>query len=70
MRPKIYITQPVAPSAVERLRAIGDVEMNPDTLHKVTKDELLARVPELDILFCLRTTGSTKTSSRRESGSS
>ena len=53
MRPKIYITQPVAPSAVERLRAIGDVEMNPDTLHKVTKDELLARVPELDILFCL-----------------
>jgi len=52
-RAKIYITQPVAPSAVERLRAIADVELNPDTLHKVTRDELLARVPQLDVLFCL-----------------
>ena len=40
MRPKIFITQPVAASAIERLRAIGDVEVNPDTLHKVTKPEL------------------------------
>ncbi len=53
MRPKIYITQPVAASAIERLRAIADVELNPDTLHKVTKDELLARMPQLDVLFCL-----------------
>jgi glyoxylate reductase len=53
MRPKIYVTQPVAASAIERLRAIGDVELNPDTLHKVTKSELLEKVPELDILFCL-----------------
>lgn len=53
MRPKIYITQPVAASAIERLRAIADVEVNPDTLHKVTKDELLARIPQLDILYCL-----------------
>ena len=52
-RPRIYITQPVAPSAIERLRAVADVEVNPDTLHKVTKDELLARMPQLDILFCL-----------------
>jgi len=52
-RPKIYITQPVAASAIERLRAIADVEVNPDTLHKVTKDELLARIPQLDILYCL-----------------
>ena len=52
-RPRIYITQPVAPGAVERLRAIGDVELNPDTLHKVTKDELLARISQLDVLFCL-----------------
>src|SRR4030095_16078748 len=53
MRPKIYITQPVAPSAIERLRAIADVEVNPDTLHKVTKEELLEEVTHLDILFCL-----------------
>ncbi len=53
MRPKIFITQPVAQSAIERLRAVADVELNPDTLHKVTKSELLERMPHLDILFCL-----------------
>jgi len=53
MRPRIFITQPVAESAIERLRAIADVELNPDSLHIVTKDELLAKVPDLDILFCL-----------------
>lgn len=53
MRPRIFITQPVADSAIARLRAVADVELNPDTLHKVTKDELLAKVPQLDILFCL-----------------
>ncbi|MGH8660190.1 MAG: 2-hydroxyacid dehydrogenase [Burkholderiales bacterium] len=53
MRPKIYITQPVAASAIERLRAVADVEMNPDTLHIATKSELLERLPGLDVLFCL-----------------
>src|SRR5512134_9683 len=53
MRPRVFITQPVADSAVARLRAVADVEMNPDTLHIATKDELLARLPGLDILFCL-----------------
>lgn len=53
MRPKIFITQPVAESAIERLRAVADVELNPNTLHKVTKSELLEKVPHLDILFCL-----------------
>jgi glyoxylate reductase len=53
MQPRIFITQPVAESALSRLRAVADVEMNPDTLHIVTKDELLAKVPGLDILFCL-----------------
>jgi len=53
MKPKIFITQPVGASAIERLRAIADVEVNPDTLHKVTKDELLAKIPQLDIIYCL-----------------
>ncbi|MCC7484777.1 MAG: D-glycerate dehydrogenase [Burkholderiales bacterium] len=53
MRPRIYITQPVAASAVERLRAVAEVEMNPDTLHIVTKQELLAAVKDRDVLFCL-----------------
>lgn len=52
-KPRIYITQPVGRSAIERLRAVADVEINPDTLHKVTKEELLARAPDLDILYCL-----------------
>jgi glyoxylate reductase len=53
MRPRIFVTQPVAESAIERLRAVADVELNPDPLHIVTKDELLAAVRDLDILFCL-----------------
>ncbi len=53
MRPKIFITQPVAASAIERLRAVADVELNPDSLHIITKSELLDKVPRLDILFCL-----------------
>jgi glyoxylate reductase len=53
MRPRIYITQPVAESAIQRLRAVADVELNPDSLHIATKDELLEKVPQLDILFCL-----------------
>jgi glyoxylate reductase len=52
-KPRIFITQPVGASAIARLRAVADVEVNPDTLHKVTKDELLAKVPDLDILYCL-----------------
>jgi len=53
MRPRIFITQPVAASAIERLRAVADVELNPDSLHIVTKSELLEKVPSLDILYCL-----------------
>src|SRR4030066_153285 len=53
MRPRIFITQPVAESAIARLRAVADVEVNPATLHIVTKTELLEKLPGLDILFCL-----------------
>jgi len=53
MRPRIFITQPVAASAIERLRAVADVELNSDSLHIATKSELLEKVPRLDILFCL-----------------
>jgi len=53
MRPRIYVTQPVAESALARLRAMADVDLNPDTLHIVTKDELLAAARGHDVLFCL-----------------
>jgi glyoxylate reductase len=53
MKPRIFITQPVAPSAIERLRTVAEVDLNPNSLHIITKEELLAKVPGLDILFCL-----------------
>jgi glyoxylate reductase len=53
MRPRIFVTQPVAESALERLRAVAEVELNPDSLHIVTQSELLAAVRDRDILFCL-----------------
>jgi len=53
LRASVFITQPVAHSAIERLRSIADVEWNPDPMHTLTKDELCAGVREHDILFCL-----------------
>lgn len=53
MRPRVYITQPVSPSAVARLRAVAEVTMNPDMLHIATKDELIAAAKSHDIIFCL-----------------
>lgn len=52
-RPRIYITQPVAQSAIDRLKAVADVRWNPDPLHIMTQAELVAAVRDNDILFCL-----------------
>jgi glyoxylate reductase len=52
-RPRIFITQPVAQSAIERLKNIAEVEFNPDSVHIPGKDEMLAAVRTHDILFCL-----------------
>ena len=53
MRARIYLTQPVAASAMARLRAVADVTLNADPLHIVTRDELLTAAREHDIIFCL-----------------
>jgi glyoxylate reductase len=53
MRPRVFITQPVAQSAIERLRSMAEVAWNPDPVHIMTQDELRAVVRENDILFCL-----------------
>lgn len=53
MRSKVFITQPVAASAIERLRGVAHVELNPDPVHIMTKDELRSAVGSSDILFCL-----------------
>jgi glyoxylate reductase len=52
-RPRIFITQPVAPSAIERLKKVAAVEINSDSAHIPSKDEMIAAVRRNDILFCL-----------------
>ena len=52
-RSRAYITQPVAASAIARLREVAEVTLNPDPLHIPGKDELLAAVRDHDVLFCL-----------------
>ena len=53
MRPRIFVTQPIAASALERLRAVADVEVNPDGSRVPSKDVILAGARRCDILFAL-----------------
>lgn len=53
MRLKVYLTQPVADSAIERLRAATELTLNADPLHIATRDELVAAARANDVLFCL-----------------
>jgi len=52
-RPKVFVTQPVTPSALERLRAVAEVTCHPDARKILAKDALVAAVRRHDILFCL-----------------
>jgi glyoxylate reductase len=52
-RPRIFITQPIAESAVKRLRALGSVKIFPDDSRIMPKPKLIAAVKKADILFCL-----------------
>jgi glyoxylate reductase len=52
-RPRIFVTQPVAESAIERLRAVGSVKTFPDDSRIIPKTKLIAAVKKCDILFCL-----------------
>ena len=52
-RPRIFVTQPVAKSAVARLRQIAAVTVNPDASRIIPRPALLAAVRRCDILFCL-----------------
>jgi glyoxylate reductase len=53
MRQRVFITQPIAASAIERLQTLADVDWNRDSTHIMSKHELCAAVREHDILFCL-----------------
>jgi len=53
MRTRIFVTQPVAASALERLRSVADVDVNPDSSRILPKDRLCAAVRTHDMLFAL-----------------
>jgi glyoxylate reductase len=53
MRPRIFVTQPVAKSALDRLREVASVKVNPDASRIFAKKALIAAVKKCDILFCL-----------------
>jgi glyoxylate reductase len=52
-RPRIFITQPVAKSAIDRLRDVAIVRINPDSSRIIPKRSLVAAVRKSDILFSL-----------------
>jgi len=52
-RPRVFVTQPIAPSALARLRAIADVKINTDWNKIIPKPKLIAGVRKADILFAL-----------------
>src|SRR5215475_4929371 len=52
-RPRIFVTQPVAKSALDRLRKVATVKVNPDSSRIIPKRSLIAAVRKCDILFSL-----------------
>jgi glyoxylate reductase len=50
-RPRIFITHPIADSALKRLRAVASVTVNADSSRIITKPKLIAAVKKCDILF-------------------
>jgi glyoxylate reductase len=53
MRIRVFVTQPVAQSAIDRLRTIAEVECYPDARRILGKKALMAAVRRHDILFSL-----------------
>jgi glyoxylate reductase len=53
MRPRVFVTQPIAASALKRLRAMARVTVNPDDTRILPRKALLAAVAKTDILFSL-----------------
>ena len=53
VRPRIFVTQPIAESALARLREVADVEVNPDSSRVLDKEKLVEAVKRCDILLSL-----------------
>ncbi|MBV8424618.1 MAG: D-glycerate dehydrogenase, partial [Candidatus Eremiobacteraeota bacterium] len=47
------MTQPLMGTAIDRLRKVGEVEVNSDARTILPKDKLIAAVRDCDILCCL-----------------
>ena len=52
-KPRIFVTQPVAESALKRLREVGIVKVFPDDSKIIPKTTLIGAVKKADIVFCL-----------------
>ena len=52
-KPRVFVTQPIAPGALARLREIASVKLNPDSSKIIARPKLIAAVKKCDILFCL-----------------
>ena len=50
---RVFVSQPIAETAVARLRRIGEIEVHPDASKPVDKASLCAGVRRAEILFCL-----------------
>jgi glyoxylate reductase len=51
MRPRIFVTQPTAKSAIDRLRKVAAVTVNPDSNRIIAKPKLIAAVKRCEILY-------------------
>jgi glyoxylate reductase len=52
-KPRVFVAQPIANSALKRLRAIADVKINPDSSKIISKPRMIAAVRKCDILVSL-----------------
>jgi glyoxylate reductase len=52
-KPRIFVTQPIADSALKRLRALANVKVFPDDSRIIPHRALIASARKADILFCL-----------------
>jgi glyoxylate reductase len=53
MRPRVYVTQPIAENALIRLREIAEVELNHDSSRILPKSKLIQAAKRNDIILCL-----------------
>src|SRR5665647_521977 len=52
-KPRVFVAQPIADSALKRLRAIADVTVNKDSSKIISKPKMIAGVRKCDILVSL-----------------